>query len=162
VAAAGTLQIDGTGLDFGKTLRLSGTVASLNGSNTWSGKISTLAATSTANVGAGQSLTLSGIVSGAGSLTANKSGSGTLILTNANTSTGATVIKAGIAVVQNNTALGSTYGATIVSSGATLQLQGGLTIAERITFYGAGAAGTTGALESVSGTNTWAGSVGLA
>jgi autotransporter-associated beta strand protein/parallel beta-helix repeat protein len=162
VAAAGTLQIDGAGLNFTKTLNLSGTLASPNGSNTWSGKISTLAATSTVNVGAGQSLTLSGVISGAGGLTANQNGSGTLILTNANTYTGATAIKAGIAVVQNNTALGSTVGATTVSSGATLQFQGGLTIAERITLNGVGAAGTTGALQSVAGANTWAGTISLA
>jgi autotransporter-associated beta strand protein len=162
VAAAGTLQLDGNGLNFGKTLSLSGTVASPSGSNTWSGKISTLAGTSTVNVGAGQSLTLGGIISGAGGLTANKSGSGTLILTSANTYTGATTVKAGIAVVGNKTALGSTVGTTTVSSGATLQLQGGLTIAEKLTLNGAGAAGTTGALESIAGTNTWAGTIGLA
>jgi autotransporter-associated beta strand protein len=162
VAAAGTLQIDGAGLNFSQTLNLSGTLASLNGSNTWLGKISTLAATSTINIDPGQSLTLSGIISGAGGLTANKSGSGTLILTNANTYTGATTIKAGIAVVQNNTALGSTIAATTVSSGATLQLQGGLTIAERITLNGVGAAGATGALESVAGANMWTGTISLA
>jgi autotransporter-associated beta strand protein len=155
------LQIDGTGLDFGQTLSLSGTLANLNGSNTWSGNISTLASTSTVNIGDGQSLTLSGLLSGAGGLTVDQSGSGTLILTNANTYTGATSIKAGIVVVQNNTALGSTVGAT-VSSGATLQLEGDLTLAEPLTLNGAGAAGTTGALESVAGTNTWTGTISLA
>jgi autotransporter-associated beta strand protein len=162
VAAAGTLLIDGSGLNFSKTLSLSGTLASPNGSNNWSGKISTLAATSTVNVGAGQSLTLSGIVSGAGGLTANKSGSGTLILTNASTYTGATTIQAGIIVIQNKAALGSSRGAISVASGATLQIQGGLTIAKRLTLNGAGAAGTTGALESVSGNNTWTGTISLA
>jgi fibronectin-binding autotransporter adhesin len=162
VAAAGTLQIDGTGLNFSKTLNLSGTVTSLNGGNTWSGKIATLATTSTVDIGAGQSLTLSGIIYGAGGLTANKSGSGTLILTNANTYTGATTIDAGIVEVQNKAALGSTLGATTVNIGATLQLQGGLTIGEKITLNGAGAADTTGALESVAGTNIWTGPINLA
>jgi autotransporter-associated beta strand protein len=40
VAATGTLQLDGNGLDFNKTLSLRGTLANLNGNNTWSGKIS--------------------------------------------------------------------------------------------------------------------------
>jgi autotransporter-associated beta strand protein len=160
--APATLQIDGTGLTFSKTLYLTGTLANINGNNTWSGVIDTLAATSTVNVGAGQSLTLSGLIVGAGGLTVNKGGSGTLILTNANTYTGATTIQAGTAVVQNNAALGSTLGGTIVSSGATLQLQGGLTIPEVIVLNGAGAAGTTGALESVAGASKWAGTVYLA
>ncbi|HZU36794.1 MAG TPA: autotransporter-associated beta strand repeat-containing protein, partial [Gemmataceae bacterium] len=162
VGAAATLQIDGTGLTFTKTLILAGTVNSLNGSNTWSGNVVTVAASSTFNVGAGQTLTLSGVISGTYGLTVNKSGTGTLVLTNTNTYAGATSIEAGIVVVQNRWALGSTAGATYVSSGATLQLEGGLTVAETIVLNGAGAAGTTGALESVAGANTCTGYIGLA
>jgi autotransporter-associated beta strand protein len=112
VAAAGTLQIDGTGLNFSKTLSLSGTVASLNGSNTWSGKISTLAATSTVNVGAGQSLTLSGVISGKGSLT--KIGAGSLIVSALNTYTGSTRVNGGTLGGDGK------IGALLVNSGATL------------------------------------------
>ncbi len=165
VAAAGTLQIDGAGLDFSKTLNLSGTLTSINGNNTWSGKISTLVATSKVNIGAGQSLTLSGIISGAGGLTANTNGGGALIVTNANTYAGATAIKSGIVIVRNSKALGSTVGATTVSSGATIQVDGGvtgLTIAEKLTLNGGGAAGATGALESVAGANTCTGTISLA
>jgi autotransporter-associated beta strand protein len=112
VAAAGTLQIDGTGLTFSKTLSLSGTVASLNGSNTWSGNISTLAATSTVSVGAGQSLTISGIISGAGRLT--QVGAGSLIVSALNTYTGGTTVNGG------TLGGGGTIGALLVSSGGTL------------------------------------------
>ncbi len=105
VAAPGTLQIDGTGLTFSQTLSLAGTLADINGSNTWSGQISTLAVTSTINVAAGQSLTLNGVIGGAGALTVNKSGSGTLIVTGTNTYTGATTTDAGIVLVENKSAL---------------------------------------------------------
>ncbi len=112
VAAAGTLQLDGTGLSFSKTLSLSGTLASPSGSNTWSGKISTLAATSTVNVGAGQSLTLSGIISGAGGLT--EVGGGSLIVSALNTYTGGTKLNGG------TLGGGGKVGALFVNSGATI------------------------------------------
>src|SRR5262249_43539207 len=109
---AGTLQIDGTGLTFSKTLNLSGTLASLNGSSTWSGKISTLAATSTVNISAGQSLTISGIISGVGGLT--KVGAGSLIVSALNTYTGGTTVNDG------TLGGGAKIGALLVNSGATI------------------------------------------
>lgn len=150
--------LTGNGLKLSAGISSAGTTG---GTNTVALDVA-LAATETFNIGAGQSLALSGIISGAGGLTVNKSGTGTLILTNANTYTGSTTINAGIAVVQNPTALGSTRGATKVASGATLQVKGGLTIADKLTLNGTGAAGTTGALECVTGTNTWAGAISLA
>jgi autotransporter-associated beta strand protein len=112
VAAAGTLQIDGTGLNFNQTLSLKGTVTSLNGSNTWSGKVKTLASTSTVNVGAGESLMLSGIVSGPGKL--NQVGAGSLIVSALNTYTGGTIVSGG------TLGGGGKIGALTVNSGATL------------------------------------------
>ena len=45
---------------------------------------------------------------------------------------------------------------TVVANGATLQLQGGITVAtDSLTLNGPGSTGTNGALESVNGTNTW-------
>ncbi len=92
-----------------------------------------------------------------------KSGTSTWTLNGANTYTGATTISGGILNIQNASALGTTAGATTVSNGATLQIEGGLAIgAETLTISGAGASGATGALENVSGTNTFAGLLSLA
>jgi autotransporter-associated beta strand protein len=65
--------------------------------------------------------TISGIISGSGTLT--KAGAGTLTLSDANTYTGSTTISAGtlIAAATSGSALGSTSGIT-VNSGATLRL----------------------------------------
>jgi len=112
VAAAGTLRLDGTGLDFGKALSLSGTLANLNGSNTWSGKINMVGAAGTFSVGAGQSLTLGGVISGTGKLT--EVGAGSLILSALNTYTGGTTVNGG--TLEG----GGKVGSLKVNSGATL------------------------------------------
>ncbi|MES2694772.1 MAG: autotransporter-associated beta strand repeat-containing protein, partial [Verrucomicrobiota bacterium] len=89
-----------------------------------------------------------------------KSGNGALILTNANTYTGATTLNAGILNIQNSGALGTgTLGVT-VASGAALQLQGNLTVSgQPLTINGPGFSSTNGALRSLSGDNTWTGNV---
>lgn len=97
-----------------------------------------------------------------------KAGTGTVTLTGANTYTGLTTVAGGTLNVQNNTALGlqatNTVGGntgsgttapvvlampsgTLVGTGATLQLQGGITLSEQITLAG-------GTLENLLGTNT--------
>src|SRR4029079_8027669 len=59
---------------------------------------------------------------------------------------------------QSATGLGTTGSGTTVSNGATLQLQGGITVgAEALTISGTGAGGQTGALVNVSGTNNYGG-----
>ncbi len=98
-----------------------------------------------------------------------KTGTGTMLLTGTNVYQGATDIQQGTVIIQNNAALGqvgpslgSLDNSTTVQSGAQLQLQGGLTIgSETLTLSGTGI-GDTGALRSVSGTNTWNGFVRLA
>ena len=93
------------------------------------------------------------------------SGTGTVNLVGTNTYTGATVISAGALNIQSSGALGATAGIT-VASGAALQLQGGagsLAVGNLpLILNGAGlTASPAGALDNVSGANTFAGLVTL-
>jgi len=90
-----------------------------------------------------------------------KTGTGTWTLSGANTYSGFTQVNAGILNIQNNTALGTTVGNTVVANGATLQLQGGISVANAIQINGSGAAGQNGALVNLSGNNTLTGGLGL-
>jgi len=101
---------------------------------------------------------LSGIVSGTGALT--KAGWGTLTLSGDNTYSGATTVYSGMLVAAHNNALGSTAGSTTVSSGASLGLQGGVTVTEAVSVAGLGVS-SAGAIYNVSGTNTLSGNVTL-
>ncbi len=101
---------------------------------------------------------ITGIIS-AGSIT--KSGSGTLMFSGTNTYTGSTTISAGVLNIQNASALGTSAGATSVSSGAALEIQGGINIsAEALTLNSSGIS-NGGALRSISGTNIWGGTIAL-
>jgi fibronectin-binding autotransporter adhesin len=103
--------------------------------------------------------TISGVVSGSGTLT--KTGSGTLALSGANTYSSATTISVGVLNIQNAVALGTTAGGTTVSSGAALQVQGGIAVGtEALTLNGSGIA-SDGALRNISGTNSISGAITL-
>jgi autotransporter-associated beta strand protein len=102
-------------------------------------------------------VSISGAISGAGRLT--KNGTGSLILSGSNSYIGNTTVSAGVLNIQNNNALGTTAGGTSITSGAALQLQGGITITgEALTIDGGGAS-NTGALRNFSGDNTWTGNI---
>jgi autotransporter-associated beta strand protein len=93
----------------------------------------------------------------------SKTGAGAWTLTGANTYSGLTTVSAGILNIQNGSALGATTNGTTVASGATLQIQGNITVgAEALTISGAGALGATGALENVSDNNTFGGLLTIA
>jgi len=102
--------------------------------------------------------TFSGVLSGGGALI--KTGTGTQGLSGPDTFTGATTIQAGIVNYQNGTAFGVSSAIT-VEDNATVQVQGGTVIggSEALILGGPGAADATGALENVSGNNSYSGAV---
>jgi len=116
------------------TLTLAGTTPTIN--------VGALGGTSTVTIGA--------VIAGTSGLT--KTGNGTLVLTNANTYTGNTFINAGVLNITTNLALGDAANTSnAVSSGATLQLAGGVAVGSARTLS------LAGTLESVSGDNQYGG-----
>jgi fibronectin-binding autotransporter adhesin len=115
--------------------------------------------------------TFSGVISEASGTNGGalvKTGTDTLTLTGANTYTNknhgaaplyTTEVAQGILNAQNSSALGS--GLAGVDSGATLQLQAGINVSNALKIAGTGASGSTGALENVSGSNTYSGAITL-
>lgn len=148
--APGSINGLGGNVNLITTGGLSSSVASINANNF--GAIS---------INAADILTVSGVISGTDT-TLTKSGIGKVILTGANTFTGAVNVNAGVLNLQNATAAGTAAGGVTVANGAALELQGGITIgAEALTLNGTGIAGA-GALRSISGTNSWNGAITLA
>lgn len=155
-----------------------GALRSLTNNNEWDGPITLAAATTIGCVTNSLILGAGGIVvsnflatfTGGGNITANgsigngtngltKSGTGTLTLTAANSYGGATTVSAGVLNIQNSSALPGT--GTTVSSGAQLQLQGGITVAgEPLKLSGSGIA-YSGALRNIGGSNSWSGNITL-
>ncbi|MBP3957086.1 autotransporter-associated beta strand repeat-containing protein [Gemmata sp. G18] len=104
------------------------------------------------------------------SITANISGTGAglikagansqLLLSGNNTYDGITTITAGAIEIASDNALGSSSAGTVVNSGFSLALLGGITVPEPITISGAGFGGL-GAVFNGSGNNTISGAITL-
>jgi uncharacterized delta-60 repeat protein len=162
-AGTGTLVLNGANTYNGATTVSAGTLQIGDGGTT--GALSASSSiTNNATLAFNRSNTITqgtdfnSVISGTGAVM--QAGSGTLVLSGANTFSGVTTVSAGVVNVQNATGLGSTAGSTTVSNGATLQLQGGITVgAEALSLNGGAASGQTGALVNVSGTNTYGGAV---
>jgi autotransporter-associated beta strand protein len=92
-----------------------------------------------------------------------KTGTGTTTLSGNNTYLGLTTVSQGTLIAASPTALGTTTNGTVVASGGTLGLQGGInyTATEALTLNGAGAGGV-GAFDNISGDNSFAGPISLA
>ena len=110
--------------------------------------------------GDNNSSAFSGVLSGNGNLV--KNGAGTMTLSGANTHTGATAINQGTLVAASNNALGTAAGSTTVANGAALAFSSNVsyTTAEPVSVAGTGPAGN-GAIENISGTNSFAGPINL-
>ncbi|CAN5376504.1 hypothetical protein BH09VER1_BH09VER1_06450 [soil metagenome] len=106
-------------------------------------------------------ITLSGAISGSGGI--STLAIGTLQLSGSNSYTGNTTVGAGSAItVENSYALGSTSGSTTVVSGAVLQLKSSGSTGVAVGNESLSIAGTglnNGALNNLSGTNSWAGDI---
>jgi autotransporter-associated beta strand protein len=90
-----------------------------------------------------------------------KSGSGTMYLAHSNSFSGLATVQEGVVRLYDDFALGETGGGTIVSNGAALVLDEGVHVgAEALTIRGVGPS-SLGALQSLDGSNSWAGQVTL-
>ena len=132
---------------------------SAGGASALNADIALRAASVDFNVAAGGTLDVGGVLHGGyqfGGAGISKSGSGTIVLSGANTFGGQLYINAGTLIAANNTALGAGghNGATmaIINDGSTLALRGGISLDEHFHVWGAGVGGL-GAVRSLSGDN---------
>ncbi len=103
--------------------------------------------------------TFSGVVSNSFYANFTKAGAGRLVLSNANTYVGPTLINGGTLAITNSGALGtSTFGNT-VANGATLELSNNIAVSEGdFTITGTGVS-SAGAINNLSGSNTLTGQI---
>ncbi len=166
-AGTGTLVLSGdntyaggTALDAG-TIRVSNSAALGTGALTMAGGTTLAAGANGLTVGnavvtngvgtidtGANTLTLAGVISGAGSIA--KAGAGTLILSAANTHGGGTTLNAGTIRVGNSAALGT--GALTMASGTTLQAgAAGLTVGNAIALASGGIIDVNGQVLTLGG-----------
>jgi autotransporter-associated beta strand protein len=108
----------------------------------------------------GETLTISGGITGAGGVT--KEGLGELVFSGGNKYGGVTKVNVGSLNVQNATGLGTIAAGTEVVGEAALEIQGNIDIdREALTLRGYGQS-SSGALRNISGTNSFAGAVTIA
>jgi autotransporter-associated beta strand protein len=108
--------------------------------------------------GTGSSTINAPISEDGGSFSLTKQDTGTLFLGGANSYSGLTTVSAGVLVVQNASALGTTAVGTSVADAARVELDNLTVTGEAITLVGAGT-NNIGSLQGRAGTSVWAGPV---
>ncbi|QYM78758.1 autotransporter-associated beta strand repeat-containing protein [Horticoccus luteus] len=147
IGAGGTFQFD-----WGAN---SETVGALSGSGTLSIRGSNFTTSTAADT------TFSGTITDSYG-TFHKAGTGNLTLTGTNTFTGLTYVDGGTLTLGNSAALGGSTSGNVIANGATLALQGGITVNEgSFSVQGTGA-GAVGAIYNLSGNNTLNATLNLA
>ncbi|MGC4071894.1 MAG: autotransporter-associated beta strand repeat-containing protein [Nibricoccus sp.] len=154
--AGGTIRATSASRTLANTINVTADTT-INGSQalTLSGPITLSGGSKVFTIDSTAATTFSGSIGQQYNAGFTKAGSGQLILSGANTFTGAVNVNAGTLTLRNQSALGdnSTWGNT-VASGATLALENNITVKEGgFTFSGTGDGGV-GALRNVSGSNT--------
>ena len=151
------------------TASMNQTVFSLAGSgiitnSSTNAGVATLSVTGSANTAFTGSILDGALLNGTtgfsalGTVALVENGSGTLTLGGSNNYSGGTTVSAGVLNLQNSSALGT--GTATVSSGAALQLQGGITVGNGLSLTGSGI-NNDGALRNISGSNTYSGAITL-
>jgi fibronectin-binding autotransporter adhesin len=164
VSNAGTLTLTGATSGIGALTQAATGALNLAGFDTSIGSLAGSGSVALGNavltIGSDNgSTSFAGVISGNGGLT--KTGTGTFVLTGANSLAGLTTVSQGVLSVRNNAGLGSNAAGTVVNAGAALELQGGVTITgEALTINGTGVNGA-GALRNVADNTIWAGTVTL-
>ncbi len=178
LSGAGSLQIEGTGLNFTNNITVGSTgftgLGGLQsiGVNSWSGAI-TIDQTSSFGAAAGSELQILGnITQSANAISLNsqliKIGAGTVKINSPTTLTLPVSVQEGTLLLQNSNSLGSTSAGaiTVSTSGAsgpaTLALEGNIAISNRSLNLDGNGVGNLGALRSISGNNSWATNITLA
>ncbi len=152
-ASAGAFSLTSSGGGGGSELTFGGSVPSiiqLSANNQNVNVPLVLNSTTIVETSGAGALTLAGEISGSGGLT--KLAAGTLVLSGANSYSGATTVDAGTVTLRHSSALGTTAAGTTVSSGATLQLENNISV-------GTEALALNGTLRNVSGVNTYGGAI---
>lgn len=149
----------------GSQLRFGGTLPSIiqmsTNNQTISGTIRLDSASTIMDVSGTGDLTLSGVISENVTAGFYKYGDGRLILSGANTFNGAVSIQEGVVNVRSAQALGDNGNAVTVHTGAGLEIQGGITLANyNLSIEGTGQ-NENGALRNISGNNTIANNITL-